>query len=124
MAATPLSDLLQEVGVSIEQLDKNVSDNHLCSISVFLTSWETVATSLGLNVADVQAIEADGRGAEDKRMKMLQRWKNKFAFRATYRKFVKALLRLEMADLALKVCRLLIQPEPTANGEFTSPTHF
>ena len=107
MAAIDLEELLKEVGVRLEKLNESISDDHLHAIALFLTSWQTVASKLSLNEVDQDAIEREGKSEEDKKRKVLQKWKGKFAFKATYRMLVEALLSLAKADVAEKVCHLL-----------------
>ena len=107
MAAITLEDLLKEVGVHSQKLNDSISDDHLREIALFLTSWQTVASKLCLSEIDQDAIEREGKDEEDKKRKVLQKWKGKYAFKATYRKLVEALLSLAKADMAEKVCRLL-----------------
>ena len=106
MAAIELEELLKEVGVCLEKLNESISDDHLHAIALFLTSWQTVASKLSLNEIDQDAIEREGKSEEDKKRKVLQKWKGKFAFKATYRMLVEA-LSLAKADVAEKACRLL-----------------
>ena len=98
---------MKEVGVHPEKLDQSISDDHLCEIAVFLTSWRTVALYLELSESDLDAVEREGKYEQDKRLKALQIWKGKFAFKATYRKLVEVLLSLAMVDVAEKICHLL-----------------
>ena len=98
---------MKEVGVHPEKLDQSISDDHLCEIALFLTSWRRVAIYLELSESDLDAVEQEGTYEQDKRLKALQRWKGKFAFKATYRKLVEVLLSLAMADVAEKICLLL-----------------
>ena len=107
MAAITLEELLKEVGVHSEKLNDSISDDHLHEIALFLTSWQTVASKLCLSEIDRDAIEREGKDEEDKKRKALQKWKGKYAFKATYRKLVEALLSLAKADVAEKVCHLL-----------------
>ena len=107
MAAITLEELLKEVGVHSEKLDDSISDDHLREIAIFLTSWRTVATYLGLSDIDMNDVEREGANEQEKRLKVLQKWKGKFGFTATYKKLVVVLLSLGMADVAEKVCLLL-----------------
>ena len=102
MAAITLDELLQEVGVHSEKLNGSISDDHLRVIALFLTSWRTVVTYLGLNEIDLDGIEQEGKNEQEKRLKALQIWKAKFAFKATYRMLVEVLLLLAMAMLLRK----------------------
>ena len=108
MAAITLEELLKEVGgVHPEKLDDSISDDHLLKIALFLTSWRTVATYLGLSETDLVVIEQEVKNEKKKGLKALLMWKGKFAFKATYRKLVKVLLSLAMVDVAEKICLLL-----------------
>ena len=65
-----VSELVKEVGVAPEVLDKRCSDDHLRSISLFL-DWRTVAPHLGLSETDQEEIESDGKKDPAKRLKTL-----------------------------------------------------
>ena len=106
MAAITLEELLKEVGVHLEKLNKSISDDHLREIAIFLTSWQKVATYLELGENDLDDVERE-KDEQMKKLKALQKWKGKFGFRATYKKLVEVLLSLAKADVAEKVCRLL-----------------
>ena len=107
MAAITLDELLKATEIHPEELDKCISDYHLREIALFLTSWCKVVTYLGLSESDLDAIEREGKNEQDKRLKALQKWKGKFAFKATYRMLVEVLLSLAKADVAEKICYLL-----------------
>ena len=101
-------ELWKEVGgVDPEKLNEPISNDHLLKIALFLTSWRIVAPYLGLSEMDVDGIEQEGKNETEKRLKALQMWKGKFAFKATYRKLVEVLLSLAMVDVAEKICLLL-----------------
>ena len=106
MAAITLEELLKKVGVCREKFNDSISDEHLLEISTFLTSWKTVAPFLKIESNDLEAIEQE-KDEQLKRLRVLQKWKGIFGFKATYRKLVEVLLKLAKADVAEKVCELL-----------------
>ena len=108
MDGVTVEELIAYVGISADELNKPCSDEHIASISLFLTNWQTVAPHLGLTETDEEDVEEEGKKTQDKRYKMLRRWRNKKSFKATYRVLVDVLLRLGEADLAEKVCKLLV----------------
>ena len=108
MAGVTFEELIAHVGISADKLNKPCSDEHIASISLFLTNWQTVAPLLGLSETDEEDVEEEGKKTQDKRYKTLRRWKNKNLFKATYRVIVDVFLTLGRADLADKVCRLLV----------------
>ena len=110
-AGVTLVELLSEVGVTHAQLDKTCSPENLRDIALFLESWRELAPHLGLSSAQVEAIERDTRSEQEKSRKILMSWKATFAFKAKYRVLVEALLKISRADLAEKVCCLLVQQQ-------------
>ena len=110
-AGVTLDDLLGEVGVTHAQLDKPCSPENLREIALFLESWRELAPHLGLSSAQVEAIERDAHSEQEKRLKILESWKAKFAFKAKYRLLVEVLLKIGRANIAEEICRLLVQQQ-------------
>ena len=108
MADVTFEELIGYVGISAEKLNKPCSDEHIASISLFLTNWQTVAPHLGLTETDEEDVEEEGKKTQDMRYKTLRRWKDKNLFKATYRVLVDVFLKLGKTSLAEKVCRLLV----------------
>ena len=108
MAGVTFEELIAYVGISADKLNKSCSDEHITSISLFLTNWQTVAPLLGLTETDEEDVEEEGKKTQDKRYKTLRRWKDKNLFKATYRVLVDVFLKLGKANLAEKVCKLLV----------------
>ena len=95
--------------MSSSQLDKACTSEYLQDIALFLESWRTVAPHLGLSRVQVEQVERDGTEENEKRLRFLESWKGKFAFKAKYIVLVEALLKISRADQAEQVCRLLVQ---------------
>ena len=112
MSRVTLDELLEEVGVSPAQLDKACTSEHLQDIALFLESWRTVAPHLGLSNVEAEEVENDGRAENEKRRKILEVWKARFAFKAKYLVLIKALLKIGRADQAEQVCRVLVPQRP------------
>ena len=108
MAGVTFEKLIARVGISADELNKPCSDEHITSISLFLTNWQTVVPLLGLNETDEENVEEEGNNTQNKRYKMLRRWKDKNLFEATYRVLVDVFLKLGKANLAGEVCKLLV----------------
>ena len=108
MAGITFEELIAHVGISADKLNKPCSDEHITSISLFLANWQTVALLLGLTETDKEDVEEEGKKIQDKRYKTLRKWKDKNLFQATYRVLVDIFFELGRADLAEKVCRLLV----------------
>ena len=108
MAGITFEELIAHVGISVDELNKPCCDDHIASISLFLANWQTVAPHLGLTETDEEDVEEEGKKTQDKRFKTLRKWKSKNSFKATYQVLVDVFLNLGKADLAEKVCRLVV----------------
>ena len=105
--ATSLQDLIEKYHLTSHQLDKEVSEEHLMDVSWIIADHETVGPALELSDVEMTAVDADARTQQLKKMKMLKTWKQKFAWKATYRRLIEALLRCHRGGDAQKVCELL-----------------
>ena len=102
-----LQDLVDKCHLSPRQLDKEVSEEHLRDVSRIIADHEIVGPELGLSGAEMVAVNADARTHQLKKMEMLKTWNQKFAWNATYRRLIEALLNCHRVDSAYKVCELL-----------------
>ena len=103
-------ELCKRFELSDEDIDKEVSDDHILEIYPQLEKWKRVAAHLGLTQADVQAIESGARPDEElMRLYMLQEWKKKKRLerKATYQVLLNALTKCSCTESALQVCELL-----------------
>lgn len=112
MSGVTLDELCAEVGVTLTQLDKVCTSEHLRDIALFLDSWRNVVPHLGLSSAEVEAVKIDANSEEERRQKIFETWKAKFAFKAKYRVLIEALLKIGRADLAEKVCYVIVPQQP------------
>ena len=101
-------ELIERFRLSDERLDEPCMDGHLTAIALYLTTWKTVAPHLGLNRGEIEAIESDAQSTQEMRQTTLQRWADKFAHRATFRSLITVFLKIDNAELATKVCHLLV----------------
>jgi hypothetical protein len=70
--------------------------------------WQLTGFHLELTNSDIDAVDEDYRTAEQKRIRMLMKWKEKFAFKATYRVFIEALLSCGKASDAIDACKAIV----------------
>lgn len=112
MSGVTLDELRMEVGLNLTQLDKACTNEHNQDIALFLESWRNVAALLGLSRAEVEAAKMNAHSEEERRQKILETWKAKFAFKAKYRVLIEVLLKIGRADEAEKVCRILLPQQP------------
>ena len=94
----------------MDDINKEVSDEHILEIYPRLERWKQVAAHLGLKQEDVTAIERRaGTNEVLMRMYMLLEWKNrnKINGTATYQVLLEALLKCNCSNSAVEVCTLL-----------------
>ena len=70
--------------------------------------WQLTGFYLELTKSDIVAVDGDYRSVDEKRIGMLGRWKEKFAFKATYRVFIEALLSCGKASDAIDACKAIV----------------
>ena len=102
-----LQDLIEKYQLSSHQLYREVSEEHLRDVSWIIDDHEIVGLELGLSDPEMDEIDADAKTQQLRRMKMLKTWKQKFAWTATYRRLIEALLKCHRGGDAQKVCELL-----------------
>ena len=112
MEPVRLTELLKYEGISELIIDQSCSEQHIKLLSVSL-KWQIVAPHLGLSAADIEEIEYDKKVESERRLKTLQMWKEKYAYKATYRRLVEALLTVGNASHAQDVCKLLKSEKST-----------
>ena len=79
----------------------------LLDLSKHCVDWRLVGKYLDLNKADIAAVDEDNRTADEKRAGMLETWKEKFAFKPTYRVFIEALLACGRTEDAVDACKTI-----------------
>ena len=112
MSGVTLDELCEKKGITLAQLDKQCTTEHVRDVSLFLQSWRNVAPHLGLSSAEIEAAEMNANSEEERRRKILEAWSAKFDFKATYRVLIEALLKTARADQAVKVCHVLVPQQP------------
>jgi len=105
-----LQDLKEKYHLSEDQLNKEVSDEHLRAVSRIIDDHKIVGPELGLTEQEMTAINRDNETHDLKKGAMLRQWKQKYSWKATYKNLVEALLKCSRANDARRVCELLITP--------------
>lgn len=101
-----LQEVKDRYGLTDQQLGEGVNRQHLREASRFIADHKILGLELGLTSAEMAAINQD-QSQELQRLVMLEKWKQRFAWKATYHKLIDALLKCNRADLVQQVCELL-----------------
>ena len=103
-----VQEVAAQAGIkSVDILNQECSQQMLLSLSRHCVDWKMIGRYLLLTEADIVAVDGDHRSVEEKRIGMLGRWKEMFAFRATYRVFIDALLSCKKGSDALEACKAI-----------------
>ena len=101
-----ISELVGHCQLREDGLDLEVTNDRFHEICRSLSQWRRLAPILNVTEA-VEDLENDRGNEEMKKNAFLTVWKQKYAMTATYRKLIEALLRIERAEDARKICQLL-----------------
>ena len=105
-----LQDIATRAGIDkLDIFDQVCSQKMLLNLSKHCVHWKLIGHHLELTEADITAVDEDNQTADEKRAGMLGRWKGKFAFKATYREFVEALLACGRTEDAVDACRTIVK---------------
>ena len=101
-----LQDIATRAGIDkFDIFDQVCSQKMLLNLSKHCVHWELIGYHLELKEAEITAVDKDNLTEAEKRAGMLRQWKGKFAFKATYRVFVEALLACGRTEDAMDACR-------------------
>jgi hypothetical protein len=117
------NELAEEAGLSSNHLDLKFRmdcDPHI--LAEFCDPWENIGYHLHLNSATINSIRDDNSTTENKRIATLQKWKQIFAHRATYRVLVQALIIIGRAQQALELCCKIKELRPASESDGASVT--
>ena len=93
--------------LSEEDINKQITDGHMEIISRSLCrKWRSLPVHLELDsivVADIDRMQLE---EDEKRSKFFATWKGKQGSRVTYKRLIRALLRIECTQDAESVCKL------------------
>ena len=102
-----IEEVADRAGTGLDILSKPCSVAVLVDLAKFCVDWRLIGRRVGLIEADLTAVNGDNRTVEEKRVGMLEKWMNKFAFKATYRALIEALLAEGRSADAIEACKVI-----------------
>ena len=106
-ATITLQEIAAQAGLRVEDLSGEISSRRLLGLLEFCVHWKLIGKQLGLTDGEIAAVDGDNRTEVEKRLGMLEKWKGKFAFKATRRQLVEAILACEQAQQAVNACKVI-----------------
>ena len=111
-AELTLQDVASQAGLQrLDILDQECSPEVLLTLAKHCVDWKLIGLHLKLTDGDIAAVDGDNRTVDEKRVGMLRRWKEQFAFKATYLLLVNALLTCRRASDAVHACKTIVSGE-------------
>ena len=104
-----LQDLVDRFHLSPDQLGKKVSEEYDMALSKIIGDHEILGPLLGLTDQEMIEVDRDARTHEGRKKAMLVKWRQIYAFKATFEILIKAFLQCDRAQGAEEVCKLLAQ---------------
>ena len=105
MAGITTDKLIAHYSLEERMVNDECSKEHLREIAKTI-DWRAVGQYL-LTTVELSDIDIEGHNEGLKRMKMLNKWKEKNSFMATYYLLIEAMLKAGKGDQASGVCKLL-----------------
>ena len=102
-----IKEVADHAGVGLDVLSKEFSDAVSLDLANFCVEWKSIGMRVGLTEGDLTAINGDNGTVKEKRVGMLKQWKSKFAFKATYRALIEALLAVGRSAEAIEACEVI-----------------
>ena len=79
----------------------------LFDLARFCVDWQLIGRYLNLTNAEIAAVDGDKRTVEEKRAGMLAKWKEKFAYKATYQTLIEVFLAIGKSTSAIDAAKLI-----------------
>ena len=104
-----LQDVAAQAGVKkLDILNQECSQQILLCLAKHCVEWQLIGYRLELSDSDITAVDGDSRTVDEKRVGMLKRWKEQFAFKATYLVLIRALLACGRTSDAVNACKAIV----------------
>ena len=108
VATITLQDLLGKAEFDSQHLNQQCSENDLVEIATrYCDKWQMIGYHLKLEQNEITAINDNYKTAEEKRVRVLMKWKDRNAYKATYKVLIEAFLSNKQVDTAQKIIEWL-----------------
>ena len=103
-----LKEIIAKTGIDPQRLEQQCSDEDILILARYCDNWKLIGHHLKLTKTQLGDIDGDCRTTAEKRLALLQKWKESFPFKATYEVLVESLLSCEMSQQACDICKHLL----------------
>ena len=103
-----MAELSLPIGVPERLLSKRCREEHVPDISLKF-NWRLAAPFMGLSPQQIDDITAECRWEQEKRLRTLNTWREKFGDQATFGCLIRALQKAQLKDQAMHVATVLLR---------------
>ena len=104
--AITIKDVVNQASISLDILSEECSRTVLLDLAKCCDRWKLVGQRLGLSEAEISDVDGDNRTAQEKRVGMLMKWKER-SLTTSYLVFIEALLSQGMTQAAIEACKVI-----------------
>ena len=101
-----IEDVVSQAGISLDTLSKECSQTVLLDLANYCDKWKLIGQRLGLTRTEISDIDGDNKTAQEKKVGMLMKWKEK-SLTTSYRVFIEALLSQGRTQDAIEACKVI-----------------
>ena len=102
-----LESIISKYQLNREDLDAEFSRKDMLSIAVKITDWRVIGRYLGIPKEKLTSINIDSRTEDERRIVLLETWKERESSRATYTRLMDTLHQRGRNDLVEEICKLI-----------------
>lgn len=103
-----LDEVIAQTGIKLQRLKQGCCDEDLLILARYCDRWKLIGQHLRLTRSQISAIDNDFKTTDEKRVAALQKWKEVFAYKATYQVLVESFLSCNMSQQACDICKHLL----------------
>lgn len=108
VATATLEELLDNAGFEGQHLNQRCSEKHLVKIGTqYCGEWQMIGYHLNLTEDEISAINNNNTSTEQKSVRALMKWRDKYSHKATYKVLVEAFLSNKRVDTAQRIIEWL-----------------
>ena len=101
-----IEDVVNRAGISLDALSEECSRTVLLHLAKYCVQWKLTGQHLGLTSTEISDVDGDNKTAQEKKVGMLMKWKEK-SLTTSYRVFIESLLSQGRTQDAVEACKVI-----------------
>ena len=102
-----IEDVAMKADIPVDALSNECTKEVVLEVAKLCVDWKLIGKYLKLTEAEIAAVDGDRSTVDEKRIAMLEKWKNKLAFKATYGVLIEARLVAGKASSAIDIAKII-----------------